>query len=222
MNKNVIIVAGGSGLRMGAEFPKQFLPIGGKPILMHTMEVFSLYDKNIQIILVISKAHLEYWRQLCLDYNFIIPHKIAYGGETRFYSVLNGLDLIEEKGLTAVHDAVRPFVSLETIDRCFKAASKYNAAIPVLTPIESIRKITADGNIPKDRNNYRLVQTPQVFKTNLLKKAYNNSNNSNATDDASVVGELNHAIALVEGNIENIKITTPFDLIIAEAILADN
>ncbi len=223
MEKQIIIVAGGKGLRMGNDIPKQFIPIGDKPVLMHTLCVFHTYDPSMKIILVLPKAHQDYWNTLCKTYNFSIPHEIANGGETRFHSVKNGLDKAIQStdniSLVGVHDGVRPFVSQDVIDNCFLSAKKEGAAIPVISVYETIRELTDSGSTTVDRTKYRLVQTPQVFRSDILANAYNQSFSENFTDDASVVESTGNMVTLTEGNRENIKITSPFDLIIAEALL---
>jgi len=218
-SKNVIIVGGGTGNRIGAKIPKQFLFLKEKPILMHTIKRFFEYDNNIEMILILPADYIKYWENLCLKFEFSLPHKIANGGITRFHSVKNGLDMIITEGLTAVHDAVRPFVSVKTIENCFNMAAEKTSAVPVIELTESLRVISEDKNSSCDRQSYRLVQTPQVFDTFLLKKAYEQPFNERFTDDASVVENFGENISLVNGNIENIKITTPFDLIIGETIM---
>lgn len=222
MQEHVIIVAGGQGLRMGGEIPKQFLPLKGLPVLMHTINQFVKYNSQISVILVLPDLQKNYWAGLCKQYNFTAPHHLVVGGETRFHSVLNGLMAINNNGLTAVHDGVRPFVSVKTIADCFKMAEKYGAAIPVIEPVESLRRLTGDNNTACLRAEYRLVQTPQIFNTELLKKSYNQSWNSTFTDDASVVEAAGHKISLVLGNRENIKITSPFDMVVGEVFLNNN
>jgi 2-C-methyl-D-erythritol 4-phosphate cytidylyltransferase len=217
MNKYVIIVAGGRGLRMGSELPKQFLLLGGKPVLMHTIEAFYHYDTDIQIVLVLPRDHQDYWKSLCSSYHFEIPHQIADGGETRFHSVRNGLQLIGDTGLVGVHDGVRPFVSKEVIERCYLEAEQKQAVIPVVEVVETVRHLQGDESSTVPRNEYRLVQTPQVFSVPLLKKAYLQPYSPSFTDDASVVESFGEKVFLTEGNRENIKITTPFDLIIGKA-----
>jgi len=223
MEKFVVIVAGGKGARMGSEMPKQFLPIGnGKPILMHTVEAFFLYDPQIRIILVLPEAQQAYWKELCEIHDFTIDHSVVNGGETRFHSVMNALDSIESFGsddIVGIHDGVRPFVSIEVIQRCYEGASRHGAVIPVIDVYETVRKVTANENLTVDRNNYKLVQTPQAFRLDIIKKAYRQEYNSAFTDDASVVEASGTAVRLVEGNRENIKITTPYDLKIAGALL---
>jgi len=223
MEKQIIIVAGGKGLRMGSDLPKQFIPIGGKPVLMHTIEAFYKIDHSIKITLVLPPAHQEYWKELCSTYQFAIPHNIANGGETRFQSVKNGLDKAisncQQSSLIGIHDGVRPFVSAEVIEKCFEAASAYGAAIPTISVHETIRELNEKESITVDRAKYRLVQTPQVFNSEILQKAYQQAFSESFTDDAYVVESAGYAVTLVEGNRENIKITSPFDLIIAEALL---
>jgi len=219
MKKQIIIVAGGKGLRMGGEVPKQFLPVNGKPVLMLTIETFHRFDSEMKIILVLPKEQQAYWNDLCTEYQFRIPYLLANGGDTRFHSVKNGLALANDDGLIGVHDGVRPFVSQEVIAHCFDAANINKAAIPVIDVVETVRKINGEQSETVDRNNYKLVQTPQVFTTSLLKKAYEQEYSSLFTDDASVVEAMGVKVALVEGNRENIKITTPFDMIIAKALV---
>ena len=213
----IIIVAGGKGLRMGGDIPKQFLPIGGKPVLMRTIERFHEYSPTLQIILVLPKAQQDYWRQLCNEYHFNESYELADGGETRFHSVQHGLALIPDdaEGVVGVHDGVRPFVSVDVIRRCYETARTAKAVIPVVPVVETLRHIEK-GNVY--RADYRLVQTPQTFDIQLLKAANRQPYQENFTDDASVVEAYGQEVSMVEGNRENIKITTPFDLKIAEII----
>ncbi|MCE2617230.1 MAG: 2-C-methyl-D-erythritol 4-phosphate cytidylyltransferase [Phocaeicola sp.] len=221
MNKFVIIVAGGKGLRMGSDTPKQFLLLAGKPVLMRTIEAFYYYDKQIRIILVLPDNHQSYWRELCSRYNFNIPVQIVSGGETRFHSVKRGLDLImeDEDGLVGIHDGVRPFVSENVISRCYKEAEEKQAVIPAIDVYETIRQLRGAESVTVPRNLYKLAQTPQVFNLSLLKAAYKQPYSSSFTDDASVVEALGKKIFMIEGNRENIKITTPLDLKIGELLL---
>ena len=214
----VIIVAGGKGLRMGTDIPKQFLPIGGKPVLMRTIERFHEYSAALQVILVLPKAQQDYWQQLCKEYDFQVKYQLANGGETRFHSVQNGLALIPDdaEGVVGVHDGVRPFASIEVIRNCYKTAREKKAVIPVIPVVETLRHIS-EGTKP--RGDYRLVQTPQCFDIQLLKAANRQPYNDGFTDDASVVEAFGFNITLVEGNRENIKITTPFDLKMAESLV---
>ncbi|MBQ1972769.1 MAG: 2-C-methyl-D-erythritol 4-phosphate cytidylyltransferase [Paraprevotella sp.] len=226
MQKNyIIVVAGGKGLRMGSDIPKQFIPLCGRPVLMHTLEAFAKCDEHLHIILVLPKSQQAYWAQLCQDYGFDIPYLLADGGETRFHSVLNGLQLIPDDtdGVVGVHDGVRPFVSTTVIKECYAGARTYGAVVPVIPIVETVRKLCSiDGKQKSktvNRDEYRLVQTPQTFSISLLKKAYKQPYHSGFTDDASVVEALGHPVVLTTGNRENIKITTPFDLQIAATLL---
>jgi len=219
MKKITILVAGGKGERMNTVIPKQFLEIKGKPILMYTLEVFHRYDSTLQLILVLPAVEIDFWNKLCKKYNFSVEHQVVAGGETRFQSVKNGLTAVKTSALVAIHDGVRPLVSTETIARCFDAAEKFKAAIPVIDLVDSIRLVGEKDNKSVDRNAYKLVQTPQVFDAELLKKAYEQNFSPLFTDDASVVEATGIEIHLVEGNRENIKITTEFDLNVAESIL---
>ena len=210
-----IIVAGGKGLRMGGDIPKQFLPINGKPILMHTIEAFRKALENVKIVLVLPADQHDYWQELCKEHSFRSPELIANGGETRFHSVKNGLSLIadDEEAVVGVHDGVRPFVSAETIRRCYAAAAEGKAVVPVVPVVETVRQILPDGSsVTRPRDEYRLVQTPQTFPLALLKEAYRQPFSEAFTDDASVVEAMGGKIEMIEGNRENIKITTPSDL----------
>jgi 2-C-methyl-D-erythritol 4-phosphate cytidylyltransferase len=218
MKKHIIIVAGGKGLRMGGEIPKQFLPICGKPVLMRTLETFHAYDSAIHIILVLPVSQQAYWKELCAEYYFALPHDVADGGETRFHSVMNGLAKVEGEGLVGVHDGVRPFVSQEVIARCYEEAAEKKAVIPVIGVVETVRQLVDGESVTVPRDQYKLVQTPQVFDVALLRKAYHQEYTDMFTDDASVVEALGEKVHLVEGNRENIKLTTPFDLKLAELL----
>lgn len=222
MSDYVIIVAGGKGLRMGSDIPKQFLPIGGRPVLMRTLERFRDYSPALDIILVLPKAQQDYWQQLCQEYDFRVEYQLADGGETRFHSVQHGLALIPDdaEGVVGVHDGVRPFPSMEVIRNCYETARTAKAVIPVTPVVETLRLLSAPSSsrtVPRD--DYRLVQTPQTFDIQLLKAANRQPYCDGFTDDASVVESYGHAITLVDGNRENIKITTPYDLKLAEILL---
>ena len=260
MTDYVIIVAGGKGLRMGSDTPKQFLPVCGRPVLMRTIERFREYSADLQIILVLPEAQQAYWHELCKEYGFDVSYQLANGGETRFHSVQHGLALIPDdaQGVVGVHDGVRPFPSVEVIRRCYETARTARAVVPVIPVVETLRHLSCNGlngqtraeskesvsvrnvrcnnnesvkahevrcsnnmseTVPRD--DYRLVQTPQTFDIQLLKAANQQPYNDGFTDDASVVESYGHAITLVEGNRENIKITTPYDLMIAK-VLADD
>lgn len=217
----IIIVAGGKGLRMGSDIPKQFLPIGGKPVLMRTLERFREYAEDLQIILVLPKAQQDYWHELCQKYDFKIKYWLADGGETRFHSVQNGLAKIPDdaEGVVGVHDGVRPFPSIDVIRNCYETARTAKAVIPVIPVVETVRHLQGNTSETVPRNDYRLVQTPQTFDIQLLKAANKQPYNDGFTDDASVVEAFGFNTTLVEGNRENIKITTPYDLKIAEVLI---
>lgn len=232
-----IILGGGKGLRMGTDIPKQFLPVGGTPILMRTIRRFREYSDTLKIILVLPESQHDYWRRLCEEYNFREDYLIANGGVTRFHSISNGLSLVPDdaEGVVAVHDGVRPFPSVEVIRRCYDTARKTGSAVPVTPVIETLRHVTPaqPEGVTVPRGDYRLVQTPQAFDIQLHKQAYRQPYNDGFTDDASVVEAYfaHHpspnpqhlsSITLVEGNRENIKITTPFDLKIAEVLAEDD
>ena len=219
MKRYVIVVAGGKGLRMGGEIPKQFIPVKGKPVLMRTLETFHACDPNIELIVVLPVEQRSYWEHLCAEYGFALPHRIAAGGETRFHSVKNGLALVQEPGLVGVHDGVRPFVSVEVIRRCYELAEVQKAVIPVVDVVETLRHLTDAGSETVSRIDYKLVQTPQVFDVELLQQAYAQEFTPFFTDDASVVEAMGMPVYLAEGNRENIKITTPFDLKVGSALL---
>lgn len=216
----VIIVAGGKGLRMGSDIPKQFLPIGGKPVLMRTLERFRDYSTELQIILVLPENQQDYWLQLCQQYHFGVKYQLANGGQTRFHSVQNGLALVPDDadGVVGVHDGVRPFPSIDVIKNCYEAARTAKAVIPVIPVVETVRHLEGEGSVTVPRGDYRLVQTPQTFDIQLLKAANRQPYHDGFTDDASVVESYGHSITLVEGNRENIKITTPYDIVVAEAL----
>ena len=227
MSDYIIVVAGGKGLRMGSDIPKQFLPIGGKPVLMRTLERFREYSDDLQIILVLPEAQQEYWQELCKKYDFKVEYLLANGGQTRFHSVQNGLALMPDdaEGVVGVHDGVRPFPSIEVIRNCYETARTAKAVIPVIPVVETVRHLTRGQarceveSVTVPRDEYRLVQTPQTFDIQLLKAANLQPYNDGFTDDASVVESYGHKITLVEGNRENIKITTPYDITVAEAII---
>lgn len=227
MNRCVIIVAGGKGLRMGGALPKQFVPIAGKPILMHTLEVFYKWDPSTRLILVLPEDHQSYWKMLCKEIGCVAPHDIVNGGITRFESVNNGLSFIrdnisdKENLLVGVHDGVRPFVSSSVLDICFDEAFRSGSAVPAVSVIDSLREKTADGSHAVDRSRFVAVQTPQVFRYEPLMKSYEHDYVESFTDDASVVEYAGFEIHLVEGNRENIKITTPMDLALASCLLND-
>ncbi|WP_187262898.1 2-C-methyl-D-erythritol 4-phosphate cytidylyltransferase [Pontibacter beigongshangensis] len=218
-----IIVAGGTGSRMQRELPKQFLEIGGKPVLMHTLERFFAYSPEVRLIAVLPENQIEAWRELCRKHQFRLFHVVVAGGATRFGSVRNGLGMVlEEEALVAVHDGVRPFTATAIIQEAYAKAAAYGNAIVAVSPKDSIRQLMAgEGSKAVPRTEYRLVQTPQTFKASLLRKAYEQAEQPDFTDDASVVEQLGEQIVLVEGSYRNIKITTPEDLVLAEALLQE-
>ncbi|MFW5706786.1 MAG: 2-C-methyl-D-erythritol 4-phosphate cytidylyltransferase [Bacteroidota bacterium] len=217
--KYVIITAGGKGMRMNSPLPKQFMPLAGKPVLMHSIEVFLHYPSPLNIILVIPRAHFNLWAQLCQEHNFHPNIQLAEGGPTRFHSVKNGLHLVPDHALVAIHDGVRPLVSQKTIKEAFYLAERFGNAIPVVAVNESVRIVEHAFNKPVNRDSLRMIQTPQCFRADLVKKAYETAYDESFTDDASVLERKGERIYLSEGNRENIKITTAEDLIIAEALL---
>jgi 2-C-methyl-D-erythritol 4-phosphate cytidylyltransferase len=218
MNLYALIVAGGTGSRMGSEIPKQFLELAGMPVLMRTIERFWSFDASIKIIIVLPEDQLGYWEGLRKKHSFSIPCTVVEGGPARFFSVKNGLEKIEDNSLVAIHDGVRPLISIDTIKRCFDVAKKFGNAVPAISPADSIRMITEQGNMPVNRQYLRIIQTPQVFDSKLIKKAYLQDYNPEFTDDASLLEKTGEAIHLVEGNRENVKITNPGDLAVAEAL----
>ena len=219
MKNSVIIVAGGSGTRMGSELPKQFMLLEDRPVLMRAISCFINYDPAISIVVVLPESQIRYWSELCLKYAFDHPHQVVAGGETRFQSVRNGLYALGDTDLVAVHDGVRPLVSQSTIANCFNQAAETGAAIPVLPIDETLRMGRLEQSLTVDRTNYYSVQTPQVFRTLILKEAYTQEWNPAFTDDASVVENKGFAVMMVPGNLENLKITHPGNLLVAGAYL---
>jgi len=219
--KFVIIVAGGKGIRTGWDLPKQFLPLNGLPVLMHTIKAFYDYDPTMGIILVLPKDYTDHWLRLCSDYKFSISCRIVSGGATRFESVRRGLEKVERGTLTGVHDGVRPLIDPQLIAKLYETAATQKGAYPVIPVVDSIRELDSEGESRSvGRSNYRLVQTPQVFWSDILIDAYNREYQTNFTDDVSVV-EAAQTIrpVMVEGSPENIKITAAVDLMIAETLM---
>ncbi len=220
MKKYVVIVAGGAGTRMKTDLPKQFLLLGKLPILMHTIEQFYQYESTLEIIVVLPQYQVSFWENLCNQHKFSITHKVVNGGKTRYHSVQNGLNHVADNSLVAVHDGVRPLITKEIIATSFKVAKKSGSAITAIALKDSIRKKEGSATISKNRADYYLIQTPQTFNSTLLKEAYSASEpNSKFTDDASVFEASQGAVTLIEGDYKNIKITTPEDLIITQALL---
>ncbi|MBL7966070.1 MAG: 2-C-methyl-D-erythritol 4-phosphate cytidylyltransferase [Prolixibacteraceae bacterium] len=219
MKKFVVIVAGGSGSRMRTEIPKQFLELCRKPVLMHTLQAFYDFDSQSSLILVLPELQQSFWADLCRKHSFKLPHAIVSGGETRFLSVQNGLKLIDDDGIVFIHDGVRPLVSKSTLQKCYETALLLGNAIPVLPVTESLRKTEGHSTVSVDRSLFFSVQTPQTFRTEQILQAFKQPFDPAFTDDASVAEKAGYAIHLVKGNPENIKITQPTDLIIAESFL---
>lgn len=220
MLKYVVIVAGGSGTRMKREIPKQFIPLAGKPILMHTIEAFQKALPNIQTVLVLPESQIFGWKSLCSQYRFDLSHHITHGGDTRFQSVKNGLNTIPgDAGLVAIHDGVRPLVDEEVIHNSFAIAEEKGNAIAAVPLKDSIRWAVDQTNRVLNRNDYQLIQTPQTFRLALIKRAFEIEYDPAFTDDATVLEAIGENINLIEGSYRNIKITTPEDLIVAEALL---
>jgi len=219
MLRYVVITAGGSGKRMRRAKPKQFIELAGKPLLMHTFEAFVRFDPNLHFVLVLSDNMVGCWHGLVKQYKFNIAHQIASGGPSRFHSVKSGLRLVPDDAIVAIHDGVRPLVSADTLGRVFDNATKFGNAIPIIECKDSLRQVDYANNQPLDRDRIRLVQTPQAFQAGMIKKAYNRNYKDVFTDDATVYEASGHRITLVEGNPENMKVTTPEDLIVAEALL---
>ena len=213
--RSIIISAGGSGKRMGNETPKQFLLLKGKPIIMLTLQKFQFFDPSIEMIVVLPASHVPAWEALCQKHLFTRSHKVVVGGEERFHSVKNGL--AEATGdVIGIHDAVRPFVSLDVIRNCFETAEEGGSAVPVIPVTESLRRIEGRHSVHVDRSAYRIVQTPQCFESSIIRHAYEQEYSDLFTDDAGVVEASGTRVYLVDGNQENMKITTPDDLRIAE------
>jgi len=217
MTQTIIITAGGIGKRMQSSIPKQFIEIKGLPIIMHTIKRFYEYNNKIQIIVVLPKSHIDFWNKLVLKHKFKIKVAIVTGGTERFYSIKNGLEYASGN-VIGIHDAVRPFVSLEVIKRVFESVKQHNAVVPVIDIKDSIRHLKNENSESVNRSEYKIVQTPQCFLNELIKKAYHEQYSPNFTDDASVIENLGNPIYLVSGNDENIKITTPIDLKLAEIL----
>jgi len=222
MKKYTIIVAGGSGNRMNTNVPKQFMLLAGKPVLMHTIQRFFDADPSSEIIVVLPQSEINRWKELCTQYSFTVSHHITEGGENRFHSVKIGLALVNENSVVAIHDGVRPFVTADLINRAFSEAEEHGNAVPAIPVNESIRKVEGYTNEIMDRDSFVIIQTPQCFTSEILKKAYSSGYKNIYTDDASVVESCGEKIHLLEGERENIKITYPVDLLFGESILKKN
>jgi 2-C-methyl-D-erythritol 4-phosphate cytidylyltransferase len=218
-NEYALIVAGGKGTRIKSSLPKQFMELNGKPVLLHTLEAFYRYSEGISVVLILPEDDFGIWNSICQKFSFTKPITIQKGGETRFQSVRNGLDKIDGEGLVAIHDGVRPLVSEDTIGASFRLAALHRCAVAAVRLKESIRITDQNSTRAADRSRFRVIQTPQTFDVQLIKKAYQIKEDPALTDDASVAERSGHIISLFEGNYENIKITTPEDFVIAEALL---
>lgn len=216
----VIIVAGGSGLRVGADIPKQFLILGNKPMLMHTIEKFYAFDSEMLIVVVLHADYFNYWKELCEKYQFKIPCELVKGGDTRFQSVKNGLSCVPAHTIVGVHDAARPFVSTKLIAQCYRLSRDLECGIiPVIDEKNSLRQIVGSSHQPLDRTHVKIVQTPQVFPAQIIKEAYTGDFQDQFTDDATVVETNGHQINLIAGEDVNIKITTTTDLHLAQHLI---
>ena len=218
--KYALIVAGGSGQRMGAKIPKQFLEMKGRPILMHTIEAFRNYPEPIKVVLVLPEQYISKWKELCQHYNFHVPVTLQSGGKTRFESVKKGLAVLTGEGLVAIHDGVRPLVDQQLIQRSYETALKYNSAVASIPMKNSLREITVNGSKALERDKFCQVQTPQTFNLSLIKLAYKSMESEDFTDDASVWEAAGHPVTLYEGSEKNLKITTIQDLVVAEMLLS--
>jgi 2-C-methyl-D-erythritol 4-phosphate cytidylyltransferase len=221
MKEYALIVAGGKGTRIKSSLPKQFIEINGKPILLHTLEAFYRYSENVSIVLVLPEDDFVLWAEICKKFNFNKPLLLQKGGETRFQSVRNGLDQMAGEGLVAIHDGVRPLVSEDIIGASFRLAAIHQCAVAAVRLKESIRMTDQDNTKAVDRSRFRMIQTPQTFDLQLIKKAYLIKEDPSLTDDASVAERAGHLISLFEGSYENIKVTTAEDLVIGEALLTN-
>ncbi|RYE34050.1 MAG: 2-C-methyl-D-erythritol 4-phosphate cytidylyltransferase [Sphingobacteriaceae bacterium] len=220
MKYYAVIVAGGSGLRMQTELPKQFLLLNGKPVIMHTISAFFASNQKPEILVVLNKQHFGLWEDLCRKHSFSIKHQLIAGGTTRFDSVKAALDLIEEESVIAIHDAVRPLIAPEIIAEAYETALQKGNAVVAVPSKDSVRLKTSDNTSQSlNRSNIFLVQTPQTFRSKIIKKAYEQPYNEHFTDDASVVESAGEQIILLAGDQDNFKITYPTDLRLAEMIL---
>ncbi|MFC3417208.1 2-C-methyl-D-erythritol 4-phosphate cytidylyltransferase [Algoriphagus hitonicola] len=221
MKKAAVLVAGGKGTRMGGSISKQYLPIAGKPVLMHTLEVFYRVDPSIELIVVLPESDFELWEELVKNHQFTVPHHRVAGGNSRFQSVRNGLKSISfDEGLVAIHDAVRPFVKEEVVAASFEEAARSGSAIAVVALKDSIRKLTDDGkSFFQERQYFRLVQTPQTFQLAKIRKAFQVTELPQFTDDATVYEHQGWQVSLIPGNPENIKLTTPEDMVYADFLI---
>ena len=222
MDTYVIILAGGIGTRMETAIPKQFIPIAGKPVIMHTIQRFRDFDPKMEIVLALPDAQISLWKDLCSEFNFGVEHQIVRGGRERFFSVKNALDRVPDDAIVLIHDGVRPLVSDKTIDRVREGVIENGNAIPYIDSPDSLRILLGDSSSAVDRNKFVRIQTPQGFRAKSIKEAYQKDFQKTFTDDASVLEANGASIALVKGNNRNIKITQPIDLVLVESLMADN
>ena len=220
MRKAVIIVAGGSGSRMGGRLPKQYLELEGKALIVHALEKFLRFDPGMEVVVVMASSHQVHWNAICDKYELTSGITVAHGGKCRYDSVKYGLEHVADGMVVGIHDAVRPLVSQGTLERSYSAAIKWGSGVPVIALDDSVRMLdAAEGSTRVDRTLLRRVQTPQVFQSALIKQAYHQFSDPAFTDDASVYESQFGHVKLVEGNRENIKITTPADLTLAAALI---
>lgn len=203
---------------MKSGIPKQFIPVGDKPVLMHTISTFRSAYNDIHIVVVLPERYIKLWKDMCTEFSFNISHSIIAGGKTRFHSVQKGLKLIKGDCIIGVHDGVRPFVSMQTIKLAYDAACDHGAAIPVIELNDSLRMISNGSTVPANRSLFRIVQTPQCFRSHILQEAYKTGYKPEFTDDAAVVEAAGFPVSLTSGNFENIKITRSIDLAYAEVL----
>jgi 2-C-methyl-D-erythritol 4-phosphate cytidylyltransferase len=222
MKRYAIIVAAGTGSRMNSGLPKQFLILCGKPVLFYSLQAFFKNNFNTKIIVVLAQQEVDRWLSLCAEYKIEIPHEIVIGGATRTESVLNGLNAIKEDGIVAIHDGARPLISNEIIENCFQSAISNGSGIACVKPKDSIRIVSGEENKAIDRDDLRLIQTPQTFTSAIIKNAFLTNGRETSTDDATIAEKAGYKIFLVEGSYLNFKITTPEDLLLAESLLSKN
>ncbi|MFM6975237.1 MAG: 2-C-methyl-D-erythritol 4-phosphate cytidylyltransferase [Sphingobacteriaceae bacterium] len=219
MKYYALIVGGGTGSRMQVQIPKQFLELNGLPVLMHTINAFHQSELKPEILLVLNVDFHEHWEELCKKHQFSVPHTLIKGGQQRFHSVKNGLKTLKGKSIVAIHDAVRPLISPELITQGFKQAAIQGNAVTGIPCKDSVRQLTSSGSVALSRESIYLMQTPQTFKSEVLQKAYEQDYRIDFTDDASVVERMGNKIHILPGETQNIKITYPEDLILAETLL---
>jgi 2-C-methyl-D-erythritol 4-phosphate cytidylyltransferase len=219
MKKFAVIVAGGSGSRMGSQTPKQFMPLKGLPVLMHSIKAFYNYDSDVKLVVVLPPSFMEYWDKLCDEFSFKLPHTKIEGGKTRFQSVKNGLNKVPKDALVAIHDGARPLVSIDVIERCFESAGSNGSGVAAVQVKDSIREGNWEKSESKERSRFFFVQTPQTFRADLLKKAFEQDEQPYFTDESSVLEKAGYRVVLTEGDYRNIKITTVEDFSLASTLM---